>query len=343
MTQNSDHEVSVQEEVEKVFMGKPHVVLLGAGASKAALPKGDKNGKSIPILREVASELNLSKYFPSDLTDLSRTDFEAAYSKLHSMGISPELESIDKSIAEYFSSLELPKEVNLYDHLQLSLREKDVIATFNWDPFLMQSRIRLAKLGVTKFPQLFFLHGNVRVGFCSKDKVSGLIGNKCSKCGNYFTPSRLLYPVENKNYQDADFIEREWEAIRFYLKGCFMFTVFGYSAPSTDVEAVELLKDTWGNVSKRNMEQTEIINRPGADHDVLRETWDSFIHTHHYDIFESFYESFLAYHPRRTGEAYWNQYYEAKFISRNAIPRDLTDIKTLIEWFRLLLEAEKKV
>ena len=122
-----------------------------------------------------------------------------------------------------------------------------------------------------------------------------------------------------------------------------MFTVFGYSAPSTDVEAVELLKDTWGNVSKRNMEQTEIINRPGADHDVLRETWDSFIHTHHYDIFESFYESFLAYHPRRTGEAYWNQYYEAKFISRNAIPRDLTDIKTLIEWFRLLLEAEKKV
>jgi hypothetical protein len=32
-------------------------------------------------------------------------------------------------------------------------------------------------------------------------------------------------------------IEREWAAAQEYLRHAFMFTVFGYSAPVTDVEA----------------------------------------------------------------------------------------------------------
>jgi hypothetical protein len=70
--------------------------------------------------------------------------------------------------------------------------------------------------------------------------------------------------------------------------------VFGYSAPKTDVEAVDLMKEAWGQVEERRLEQTEIIARPGADHDELHKTWDPFIHTHHYDIVESFYESWLG-------------------------------------------------
>lgn len=338
---NSDYEVSVKEEMESTFMGKPHVLLLGAGASKAALPNGDKNGKTVPILRELADKLSLHKYFPDDLAELSKKDFESAYSKLHNTGESKSLEEINNIVSSYFSDLELPDEVNLYDYLHLTLREKDVIATFNWDPFLMQSRIRLCKLGVTKFPKLFFLHGNVRVGYCSKDKVSGLVGLRCKTCGSFFKPSNLLYPVENKNYQDGDFIQREWEAIRYFLKECFMLTIFGYSAPKTDAEAIKLLKDGWGSVDDRNMEQTEIINRPGSDHDNLRKTWDGFIHTHHYDINDSFYDSFIAKHPRRSGEAYWNQYYEAKFISDNPVPQGIKDLSELVEWFKPLLDIEK--
>lgn len=342
MSDLSDHEVTIEEEIESVFMGKPHVLLLGAGASKAALPKGDKNGKPIPIMRDVAKALSLSQHFPKDLTQMAETDFEAAYSALFNRGENMEIEQIDQKVADYFSDLILPEEINIYDLLHLSLREKDVIATFNWDPFLMQSRIRLCKLGITKFPKLFFLHGNVRVGYCSKDKVSGVIGVRCKTCGDFFKPSKLLYPVQNKNYQDGDFIEREWEAIRYFLKGCFMLTIFGYSAPKTDHEAVKLLKVGWGDVEDRDMEQTEIINRPGSNHETLRKTWDQFIHTHHYEIHDSFFESFIAKHPRRSGEAYWNQYYEAKFISDNPIPTDITSLEKMVDWFKPLFDAEIK-
>jgi len=340
MTDLIVYEVSVQQEIEDVSMDKPHVLLLGAGASKAALPNGDKSGKPVPILRDLARDLYLHRDFPQDLVELSQTDFESAYSKLFSRGDSQELEKISQKIADYFSSLELPDEANLYDVINLSLREKDIIATFNWDPFLQNSQIRLAKLGVTKLPRPYFLHGNVAVGVCSKDSMIGLAGNRCSKCGNVFEPSRLLYPVESKNYQDNDFIQSQWAAIRNYLSRCFMLTIFGYSAPKTDVEAVALLKEGWGAVKDRSMEQTEVINRPGADHEALRKTWNKFIHTHHYEIHESFYDSFIANHPRRSGEAYWNQYIDAKFISDNPIPKDITKLEQLVEWFRPLLNIE---
>jgi hypothetical protein len=68
------------------------------------------------------------------------------------------------------------------------------------------------------------------------------------------------------------------------------------------------------------MEQTEIISRPGANHDELRELWTPFIHTHHYEIHESFHDSWIANHPRRTLEAYANQYLEAKFIENTPPP-----------------------
>ena len=227
MTGLNNNEVSVQQEIEDVSVGKPHVLLLGAGASKAALPSGDKNGKPVPILRDLARDLHLHRDFPQDLVDLSQTDFEAAYSELFNRGDSQELEQVSRKIADYFWDLQLPDAANLYDVINLSLRKKDIIATFNWDPFLIASQRRLAKLGYTQLPRLFFLHGNVVVGYCAQDKVSGLVGNRCSRRGNSFEPSRLLYPVENKNYQDGNFIQREWEAIRYYLKHCFMLTIFG--------------------------------------------------------------------------------------------------------------------
>ena len=43
--------------------------------------------------------------------------------------------------------------------------------------------------------------------------------------------------MEHKDYQDGSMIEREWAAAQEYLRHAFMFTVFGYSAPVTDVEA----------------------------------------------------------------------------------------------------------
>lgn len=335
-------ETSVEKEIGDVSVGRPHVLLLGAGASKAALPDGDKNGRSVPVLRDVAEDLDLFDYFPEELRDLARSDFEAAYSRLADMhDCAEDIQTINDQVGAYFAELELPDEPNLYDVLNLTLREKDAIFTFNWDPFLVQSRIRLARLGVRDMPKLFFLHGNVRIGYCVNDTNSGLLGRPCSMCGEPFEPSTLLFPVERKNYQDGHLSQREWEVMHEYLGNCFMFTVFGYSAPDTDVEAVELMTEAWGQVEQRRLEQTEVINRPGADHKALRETWDPFIHTHHYEIHESFYDSWIANHPRRTGEAYRNQFLDAKFIHNNAVPRDFDDLESLVAWFRALFDAEQ--
>lgn len=344
MTDMSDLEVTVQQEIDAPLVAKPHVVLLGAGASRAALPSGDLNGRPVPLLRDVALELDLAAQFPDDLRDLAVTDFEAAYSRLNERdpGLTTE---IDEQVRDYFAQLELPTEPTLYDALVLSLRDKDAILTFNWDPFLFQAVLRLINAGVpsTALPTTWYLHGNVAVGHCDEHpQVRHLLGARCKYCHKPLMASRLLFPVEHKDYQDGSTIEREWEAARRFLGDALWFTVFGYSAPVTDVEAKQLLKDAWGELEDRRMEQTEIINRPGADHDELRETWDLFIHTHHYEIHESFYESWIANHPRRTAEAYFNQYIEAKFIENNPVPSDFATVEELVAWFQPLLEAERR-
>lgn len=48
-------------------------------------------------------------------------------------------ELLDNKIREYFSCLEIPDEPNIYDLILLSLRKKDLVATFNWDPLLLQA------------------------------------------------------------------------------------------------------------------------------------------------------------------------------------------------------------
>jgi hypothetical protein len=70
-------------EIDATLRAAPHVVLLGAGASKAALPSGDLHGRHVPLLRDVATELDLASRFPEDLRDLAGSNFEAAYSRLH--------------------------------------------------------------------------------------------------------------------------------------------------------------------------------------------------------------------------------------------------------------------
>ncbi len=121
-------------------------------------------------------------------------------------------------------------------------------------------------------------------------------------------------------------------------KETFMVTIFGYSAPASDKSAVNILKGAWGPNIQRNMEQFEIIDI--QDEDELRDSWRLLFHTHHYEIHRCFYESWIAKHPRRTGEAYWNQYCEAKFVSDNNIPPGL-DFPDIWDWYKPLVERER--
>ena len=187
-------------------------------------------------------------------------------------------------------------------------------------------------------PRLRFLHGNVTIGYCEKDKVLGMNGNTCSRCGVRLVPSRLLYPISEKNYHLDGFTSLQWKDLEQAMKNAFMITMFGYGAPKSDVSAIELLKGGWGDKYQRNLEQTEIIDI--RDESDLRSTWEPFIHTHHYEVHDDFYDSWIANHPRRTGEAWINQYIDALYIDDNPIPKD-ADFPELWEWFDKLREVEE--
>jgi len=330
-------ELSIKDEIKDAKFGRPHVVILGAGASLAAFPDGDANGIRLPLMYDFIGKLGLEKDLKHCQIDYEGQNFEEIYSKLYDKDKYKDLtEIIENKTCRYFSRMKLPPEPTLYDHLVLSLRPKDLIATFNWDPFLYYACLRNHKHAT--LPHTVYLHGNVAIGYCLEHRNKGMIGYNCSVCNKPYEPSKLLFPVLEKNYSQDPFISAEWKTLRNKLKDAYMVTIFGYGAPTSDLEAISLMKDAWGDVYSRELEEIEIIDI--KDEEELRETWSDFIHTHHYTTCSNFYESFIPKHPRRTCEAMWNQLMECKFITDHDIPLNYP-FKDLYDWMNPLLDIEK--
>jgi hypothetical protein len=331
-----DLEKSVAEEIADVSMGRPHVVLLGAGASRAAFPRGERNGKRLPIMVDFFEIASIADALADAHISYSGRNFEELYSELSTdPAKAMSREALERAVFDYFSALELPDESTLFDSLVLSLQPKDVIATFNWDPFLIHAVRRNGHVGGA--PRLLFLHGNVLAGYCQTDGVHGLRGAMCSRCGQPFSPVRLLYPIAEKDYETDPAIQSSWRAVKWAFENAFMVTFFGYGAPQSDRGAVDLLREAWGGWQQRNMEQIEIIDIKGENE--LLETWRPFVHTHHYEVHTDFYDSWIASHPRRTGEAYTSQYLDVRFIESNPVLRT-SNLSELWAWFEPLVAAE---
>ncbi len=265
----------------------------------------------------------------------SDRNFEELYSNLHSAGELETLRLIEDRIRQYFSSLELPDQPTLYDHLVLSLRKKDLIATFNWDPFLSLAlkRNRLRAI----MPRAAFLHGNVSIGYCENHRQMGPRDSRCPKCHVYYTDSELLYPVSQKDYTKYPFLKVQWDALQRCLQSAYVLTVFGYSAPTSDIEACRLMKEAWGPALSRSYEETEFIDIQSEEQ--LRATWSDFIHTHHSSTHQSFYDSHIAKHPRRTCEATWASTMENESLDDRDIPRN-AEWDELTQWYKPLVSAE---
>src|SRR6185503_14778703 len=116
---------------------RPHVVILGAGASRAAFPAGDVKGQQLPLLPDLVDIVQLGPLLEKAGVSYKGRNFEDLYSSLHSTDKeAPVLRGIEEAIYDYFDALRLPDRPTLYDHLLVSLRPRDIVATFNWDPFL---------------------------------------------------------------------------------------------------------------------------------------------------------------------------------------------------------------
>lgn len=322
-------------EITDLGIKRSHLVLLGSGASFAAFPRGDKNGNKLPLMDNLVEVLEIGCLFEKYDISYKCVNFEKLYSEIHKIQNSRLLSEIELKVYQYFSKLELPETPTIYDHLVTSLRSKDVIATFNWDPFLFDACKRNYKK--MELPKIFFLHGNVRIGYCIEHNIKGLNGTQCSECGKLLKKSKLLFPIEEKNYNDDVFIKAEWDAIRNYMKRAYVFTVFGYGAPKSDIEAISLLKEGWGNVEDRNFEEVEIIDI--KEEKELRNLWNPFIHTHHYKVHKDFYDSIIANHPRRSCEAIWKMLMEVEYIEEYKIPMNV-NFDNLLEWLKPRIEYE---
>jgi len=128
---NNDFEVSIEQEVAAVQM-----VVLGAGASRATCPRGDANGKLLPLMNDFAKILSLEGLFRSWSIDPNQ-NFESIFSDLYQRKETTKINQIQEAVEAYFGDLELSDTPTIYDHLVLSLRKHDLIATFNWDPLLI--------------------------------------------------------------------------------------------------------------------------------------------------------------------------------------------------------------
>lgn len=316
----------------------PHVVLLGAGASIAAHLHWGGEGNPPPSMQGLIDTLALREPIEAAGYSVEDLNFEAFYDDLASRDDNPDLRLlIEEKVYNYFSSLKLPDKPTIYDYLILSLREKDIIATFNWDPFLLQAYMRNEVVTRDRRPRITFLHGNVLVGICETDHVVGINGRACSKCQKPLIPSRLLYPVKHKDYNKSDFIKSEWEVLRGYINRAYFLTVFGYSAPVTDVEARGLMLEVWKDNKTLELAEVEIIDI--QDRDIIEANWNDFFFSHHYMITDSIFNSYLFNHPRRSCDAFAAATLMCDPWPDNPFP-DFNTLQELQSWVRPLIEEE---
>jgi hypothetical protein len=335
-----------EEGIRRVYGGPSHVVILGAGASIASTIRNpEPSGKKLPSMDDLIDVVGIRGIIEPATSGGGTRNFEELYSKLHDADpTSPVIAEIEQRVREYFRSLALPPTPTIYDHLVLALRPKDLIATFNWDPFLYQAFCRNRKAGGT--PCLSFLHGNVAIGYCSSLRKAGPAGAFADpELTQEFVPTKLLFPVTHKGYNTDEFIAREWDRLKRWLEHAKRITIFGYGAPKTDVEAVALMSRAWGDPNRRNLEQVEMIDvQPET---VLTKRWKRFIHTHHYDYCSDYFNCSLAQFPRRTGERFMHQYLpttpEEAFQDPNPVPEQFDTLRQMWEWYRPLIDAEDKL
>lgn len=331
-------------DIEYLMKHRPHVVILGAGSSCAAIHAGDKYGRRISTMNGFIRELGLQDIIDKVNIQTPSNNLEEIYMEIDNRSKNEPLclevkDELERKIYEYISEYCLPDSPTIYDFLLLSLTKKDFIATFNWDPLLPQAYRRVSHI-TSNLPGMAFLHGNVAAGYCEKDNIVGPVGSTC-KCGLLLEPMKLLYPIKSKDYNSDIAISKFWKTLGNALEVAYMVTIFGYSAPKSDAAAVEMMLQAWGKWQDREFEEIEIIDI--RDESEVLNSWDGFIHTHHYSYHNSFFDSSLGRFPRRSCETIFDMTMNVRWVDGEKGYKEnmaFEDIKQFVQ--PLLLEEDLK-
>jgi hypothetical protein len=91
---------------EASVMSRPHVVLLGAGASRAGLPDGDANGRRLPLMSDFVEIVPVSDVLKTAGISYAGRNFEELYSELCTEPRNAHVRAdLEHAIFGYFSSL----------------------------------------------------------------------------------------------------------------------------------------------------------------------------------------------------------------------------------------------
>lgn len=324
-----------QLRADKNACESPHVVILGAGASRAACPSGDANGRKLPVMADLVEQVGLeSLILDAGVEYRPSQNFETVYEGLitdPSRAIVAR--AIEDRMREYFAAIVIPAHVTVYDRLILSLRAKDYIATFNWDPLLVQAFKRNRFLG--ELPRLLFLHGNVDTGACVEHRQKGFLEHRCPQCNCPLPPVPLLYPIGTKNYDADPFIRSEWAELRIAIEEAYILTIFGYAAPTSDEAAKAIMLDAWQANRTRELAEIDIIDIRSRTE--LEGTWAPFFVRNHYGV--STIPRWLFQHPRRSCDHFAMATLQQHPCPDNQLPptEDLSDLQA---WVAPLIAQE---
>lgn len=327
--------------ISKKRLLDPHVVILGAGASIASCPF-DKNGNAVPALANIHKILGLTDKLQSyGFSEKEMENFELLFSNIVGVAKYSDLQKeLEIAVRDYFQSLQIPDVVTLYDYLVLSLTEKDAIITFNWDPFLLQAYLRNIKVG--NLPQLVFPHGNVGVGICYDCKNKGYAKYLCPSCMKLFNDMPLLFPIHKKNYYDNSIIENEWEVAKDYLSRAAGITVFGYGAPETDIEAYNLLKESYKKSNITTIAPFSIINLK-SEEETQKKKWSEIYDDRMFLFSYSFKESILWTSPRVSLEHLFDAILQQQPRSHTKSYRDFETLEELHNFVQTITEFDMAI
>jgi len=334
--------MSQDEEIDmaKLMRNRPHLFILGAGATKATIPNGDKYGRQSPVMENFMHEIGIVGLLDGVKLKTKSRNIEAIYSELASK---PEyagvVRKIEEGIVAHYRQMRIPDTPTLYDYLILSLRKKDCIATFNWDPLLIQAYNRVNK--ITKdLPEMLFLHSSVAVGICEDCCHYEPYRNiRCSICGKPLSSPKLLYPVKHKDYSQNIFIKDSWNAFSQYIKRACIVTIWGYSAPQSDREAKKMMLKAFSSYY-RPLDQIEVIDI--ADEDTIHKTWLPFAKdtNYHLNIRTSLMDTYIAEFPRRSIEGYVKRNIEGWWGGSSLSLKNCNTFDELAQLVKPLLEKE---
>lgn len=331
------------DDLFKRLVSRPHICILGAGASLATIPNGDIYGNKCPIMNNFIDTLKLNDIVDKIRFHTQSTNFEDIYSEIDKREDCALLKIVlENRVINYFANLYLPEEPTIYDYLIASLRGKDYIFTFNWDPLLIQAYRRVSEL-TYDLPLLVFLHGNVGMKICSDcNQVQSAENSQCCKCGGHnFETSKILFPVKDKNYTSSRYLKAAWDTFLNQLAGCTRLTIFGYSAPKSDSKAVEAMQLAFDS-NFRRFDSIEIIDI--AREEVVYDSWAPIIHStnDNYIIIDNFWKSSFVEFPRRTVEGYCKRNIKGWWGNSNLKLNPCKDFIEFAEIFQRIIDEDNK-